>query len=73
MGMDDPSPPQWRAPNGAPLSCAEKIRVLNENWAEIRQICQDALEDAILMGCDEECAREAFAAAVRSARNPYAK
>lgn len=66
-------PPVWRGPDGAPLSCEEKIRVLNENWAEILTACQEALEDAVLMGCDEAQAREALVAAAAAARNPYAQ
>lgn len=45
--------------------------MLNENLAEIRQSCQDAFEDALLMGCDEEQIRKVFAAVVDSLRNPY--
>jgi uncharacterized protein (UPF0335 family) len=45
--------PTWRTPEGQPVSCVEKIKVLNENLDEIQQMCQDALEDALLMGCDE--------------------
>ena len=40
------SAPVWRQPDGAPVSCVEKIKVLNENYAEMRAIAQDALEDA---------------------------
>ena len=34
---------------------------------------QEALEDAILMGCDEAQMREVFEALVASLENPYAK
>ncbi len=44
----------WRSPKGVVIACVEKNKVLQENLAEIRQICQDALEDAVLMGCDEQ-------------------
>jgi len=44
--------PVWRSPQGEIVSCAEKLKVLRENLEEIRQLCQDALEDAVLMGCD---------------------
>jgi hypothetical protein len=44
--------PKWLTPEGSPVSCVEKIKVLNENLEEIRQLSQDALEDALLMGCD---------------------
>lgn len=63
----------WKQPDGRAVACEEKIKVLNENLEEIRQSCQDAFEDALLMGCDEEQIREVFAAVVRSLRNPHAK
>ena len=45
--------PTWRTPEGEPVSCVEKIKVLNENLAELHDMAQDALEDAVLMGADE--------------------
>jgi len=45
--------PVWKTPKGEPLSCIEKIKVLNQNVTEIEQLARDALEDAVLMGCDE--------------------
>ncbi len=27
---------------------------MRENLLEIQQLCQDALDDAVLMGCDEQ-------------------
>ncbi len=44
----------WLQPDGTPVSCEEKLKVLNENLDEIRQYCQEAFTDAVLMGCDEE-------------------
>ncbi len=61
----------WRQPDGSPVSCAEKLKVLNENIAEIRDISQEALEDAILMGCDEIQVREVLRALVDALDNPY--
>lgn len=61
----------WRSPSGEVVACVEKIKVLNENMEEIRQICQDALEDAVLMGCDEQQFRAALADLVQSLINPY--
>lgn len=63
----------WRQPDGSSVACREKLKVLSENLEEIRQCCQDALEDAVLMGCEEGQVREVFEAIVRSVRNPYAK
>jgi hypothetical protein len=61
----------WRQPDGTAVSCEEKLKVLNENLAEIRQMCQDAFEDALIMGCDEAQVRDVFAAAIAALRNPY--
>lgn len=63
--------PVWRQPDGAPLSCREKIKVLNENLEEIREMAQDALEDGILMGCDESQLRDVLRELVNSLDNPY--
>jgi hypothetical protein len=63
--------PVWRQDDGAPVSCHEKIKVMNENLAEIRQMAQDAFEDALLMGCSEAQVREVFGAVMRDLRNPW--
>ena len=42
-----------------------------ENLAEIRQMDQDAFEDALLMGCSEAQVREVFVAVMRELRNPW--
>lgn len=61
----------WRQPDGELVSCEEKLLVLHENLDEIRQECQDALEDAVLMGCDEAQVRDVLEKLVRSIQNPY--
>ena len=63
--------PVWRQPDGSPVSCLEKLKVLNENYAELRQIAQDALEDALIMGCSEQQVREALHRLVDDLLNPY--
>jgi len=65
--------PVWRTPEGEPVSCVEKIKVLNENLAELRGLAQDALEDAVLMGADERQIREVLAGIVAGLVNPYRK
>ena len=65
--------PIWRTPEGEPVSCVEKIKVLNENLAELRGLAQEALEDAVLMGCDEGQVREVLAGIVAGIVNPYLK
>ncbi|MCH7889427.1 MAG: hypothetical protein IIA00_09135 [Proteobacteria bacterium] len=61
----------WRAPDGTPLSCYEKLKVLEENIEEIRGMCQDALEDAVLMGCDETQVRRVLRELVESLDEPF--
>ena len=65
--------PVWRTPEGELVSCVEKIKVLNENLAELRELAQEAFEDAVLMGCDEQQVREVLAALVAGVVNPYRK
>lgn len=48
----------WYSPQGKIIACVEKNKVMRENLAEIQQICQDALDDAVLMGCDEQQFRQ---------------
>jgi len=65
--------PTWKQPDGKPVSCLEKIKVLNQNLEEIHGLAQDALEDAVLMGCDEGQIRAVFNAMLESLKNPYRK
>ena len=61
----------WRSPTGEVVACVEKNKVLSENMEEIRQVCQDALEDAVLMGCDEQQFRTILTDLVNALENPY--
>ena len=72
MTQSDDSP-VWRTPEGEPVSCVEKIKVLNENLTELRALAQEALEDAVLMGADERQVREVLASIVSGLVNPYQK
>ena len=72
-GKTAPAFPVWRQPDGKPLSCIEKIKVLNENLAEIRQLAQDALEDGLLMGGSEDQLRKVLRDLIDNLENPYPK
>ena len=55
-------PKRWLKADGSTISCTEKVKVLEENWLELRALLQDVLDDAVLMGCTErqvkqECKR----------------
>lgn len=65
--------PVWLDPEGKPVSCLEKIKVLNENLEEIRGLAQDALEDAVVMGCEEAQFRQVLNELVASLVNTYNK
>lgn len=71
--ISDYGPPVWRREDGTPIACVEKIKVLNENLAELRQIAQDAFEDALLLECPEEFIRMEFHRMVDSLANPWAE
>lgn len=63
--------PLWHQDSGAPISCLEKIKVLNENYLELSQMLQDAFEDGLLMGCSEAQMRVTFLRLVERLTNPY--
>jgi hypothetical protein len=64
---------RWRQPDGGLVTCVEKLKVLAENVTELRQLAQDAFEDALLMGCDEAQLRDVFGGLMRDLQNPYRK
>lgn len=63
--------PTWRKPNGAPVSCTEKIKVLNENYDELRALAQEALDDALLLGCSEQQMRDILHGMIDALRASY--
>ena len=63
-------PPVWPQPDGAPVSCREKLKTLAENHAELAQVMQDAFEDAVLMGVDEPAMRRILAEMVEGLESP---
>ena len=48
------APDKWFRSDGSVVACTEKVKVLEENWKEIQATLQDALDDAVLMGCSAE-------------------
>lgn len=63
--------PVWQCDDGKPIACLEKIKVLNENYLELRQMLQDAFEDGLLMGCSEAQMRIVLLRLVEGLANPY--
>ena len=71
MSETDPGGRRWRSPAGETVACVEKLKVLRENLEEIRALCQDALDDAVLMGCDEAQFRGAVLDVIAALKSAY--
>lgn len=65
--------PKWLRDDGSVVACNEKVKVMAENFDEIKQIAQDALEDGLLMEVSEAQMREALHLLVDGLFNPYQK
>ncbi len=62
--------PRWQQADGTPVSCRDKLEILNENHEELRHVMQDAFEDALLMGVDEALMRRAITDLVEGLKSP---
>jgi hypothetical protein len=62
---------RWRSTEGGTIACVEKLKVMRENLDEIRTLCQDALDDAVLMGCAPEQFRDVLAEMILSLESAY--
>jgi hypothetical protein len=60
----------WPQVDGQPVSCRDKLEILNENYDELKHVMQDAFEDALLMGVDEAFMRAAIAELVSGLKTP---
>jgi hypothetical protein len=65
--------PIWRRDDGSIVSCVEKLKVMQENFDELKQYSQDAFEDGLLMEVSEAQMREALHQLIESLVNPYQK
>ncbi len=65
-------PETWLSPEGEAVSCHDKLAVLQDNLDELREMAQDALEDAVVMGCDEQQVRKVLADLVATLDKPFA-
>ena len=64
-------PEVWNKPGGGLMDCDESIIILRENLQEIQNICQEALEDAVLMEVSEDQFREVLQKLIIGLENPY--
>lgn len=61
----------WRRLDGSIIACTEKLKVMRENFVELRQAALYVLEDAVLMGCDENQVKEALFHLIQSLTTDY--
>jgi hypothetical protein len=64
------APTAWPGLDGNAVGCREKLKMLAENHAEVVQVLQDAFEDAILMGVEEQAMRQVLADIVAGLESP---
>ncbi|MCX8514972.1 MAG: hypothetical protein ORN24_05330 [Burkholderiales bacterium] len=62
---------KWYDADGKIISCQEKIKVMQQNLIELKQIAQDAFEDGVLMGIDEQQLRHQFVQIMQQLSNPF--
>ncbi len=70
--MSMPEMPKWYGDDGDIVSCTEKIKVMQQNLQELHEMAQEALEDAVLMGCTEAQVKDYLRVLMDSLENPYA-
>lgn len=65
--------PTWVRDDQSVVSCTEKIKVMTENFDEIKEITQDAFEDGLLMEVSDEQMRHALHQMVDELNNTLKK
>ena len=73
MSAEKSTWPKWVRDDNSVVSCTEKVKVMTENFDELKQIAQDALEDGLLMEVSETQMRKALHQLVDDLINPYNK
>ena len=65
--------PTWVRDDKSAVSCTEKIKVMKENFDELKQLSQDAIEDGLLMEVSENQMKAALHQMIDDLVNPYYK
>ena len=65
--------PVWVRDDNSIVSCTEKIKVMKENFDELKQLAQDAFEDGLLMEVSEEQLKETLKKLINDLNNPLKK
>ena len=65
--------PIWLRKDNSLISCSEKVKVMKENFDELKQIAQDAFEDGLLMEVSDEQLKKTLHDLVDGLHNPLKK
>lgn len=65
--------PVWVRDDNSIVSCTEKIKVMKENFDELKQLAQDAFEDGLIMEVSEEQLKETLQKLINDLNNPLKK
>ena len=65
--------PIWIRDDKSIVSCTEKIKVMKENFDELKLIAQDAFEDGLLMEVSHEQLKKTLHKLVDELQNPIKK
>ena len=63
----------WVKDDQSVVSCTEKIKVMTENFDELKQMAQDAFEDGILMEVSDQQMRDVLHQVVDDLKNKLIK
>ncbi|MDC0423555.1 hypothetical protein OAL85_04690 [Methylophilaceae bacterium] len=63
----------WVKDDQSVVSCTEKIKVMTENFDELKQLAQDAFEDGLLMEVSEKQMRDALHQIIDDLKNKLIK
>ena len=64
---------RWVKDDQSVVSCTEKIKVMTENFDELKQLAQDAFEDGILMEVSDQQMRDVLHQVVDDLKNKLIK
>ena len=73
MNKKDTNWPIWIREDKSVVSCTEKIKVMKENFNELKQLAQDAFEDGLLMEVSDEQLKKTLHKLVDELRSPIKK
>ena len=64
---------KWVKNDQSVVSCTEKIKVMTENFDELKQLAQDAFEDGLLMEVSDQQMRDVLHQMVDDLKNKLIK